>query len=325
MQEELDEEAISKTAAPGTHDIFVRAHTTAPVKEPGNWPTPKKWPDEVLVFDTETTIDTAQELNFGAYRRLKLGPAGYQCVEEGLFFADDLREASVQVLRRYVKKPKHWPDTEVKMYPPQTRLHLHSRSAFVAQVFWKSIRKGAMVVGFNLPFDLSRLAVKAGPAENGGWSLALSLRRSRKTGEIEANPERPRVVIKSIDSKRAFISLKSLMRPEEWPHEARFLDLHTLGRALRDESFTLKRSCKAFRVRGKMKHKPTGRVTIKEIAYCRQDVKATAHLLNAMKKEFDRHEIELRPDRAYSPAGIAKAYLLNPAHFGRVKALHRLC
>ncbi len=58
-----------------------------------------------------------------------------------------------------------------------------------------------------------------------------------------------------------------------------------------------------------MKHKPTGRVTLKEIKYCRQDVQATASLLNAMKNEFDQHPIGLRPDKAYSPASIAKWYL----------------
>src|SRR5262249_4391654 len=64
-----------------------------------------------------------------------------------------------------------------------------------------------------------------------------------------------------------------------------------------------------FGVDGKLKHKPTGRVTFEEIKYCRQDVRATVNLLNAMKNEFDRHPFELRPDKAYSPASIAKAYL----------------
>jgi len=88
------------------------------------------------------------------------------------------------------------------------------------------------------------------------------------------------------------------------------LDLRTLGFALRNESYDLKGACKDFLgVRGKMDHKPSGRVTVKEINYCRQDVRATGNLLNAMKTELDRHPIELQPDRAYSPASIAKSYL----------------
>lgn len=60
---------------------------------------------------------------------------------------------------------------------------------------------------------------------------------------------------------------------------------------------------------GKLIHKPTGKITLKEIKYCRQDVAATHGLLNAAMKEFDRHPIDLNPDGAYSPASIAKACL----------------
>ncbi len=291
------------------HDIFVRAHTVISQKERPQCPSPAKWPEDVLVFDTETTVDTAQKLNFGAYRRCKLGPAGYQCVEEGLFYADDLDMAQRNVLERFVDDPKNFPRLDVKMFPPPMRLKIHSRAEFVERVFWKAVRDGAMVVGFNLPFDLSRLAVKSCTADNGGWSLVLSLRKSRKTGEMEPNPERPRVVITSQNSKTAFIALSSIKNPKEWPPEGRFLDLRTLGWALRNESYSLEDACKAIDVPGKMKHKPTGRVTVKEIKYCRQDARATVNLLNAMKREFDQHPFELRPDRAYSPASIAKAYL----------------
>src|SRR5580704_6684591 len=52
-----------------------------------------------------------------------------------------------------------------------------------------------------------------------------------------------------------------------------------------------------------------GRITPKEINYGREDVAATGRLLDAAKQEFDRHPLKLRPDQAYSPASIAKAYL----------------
>ncbi len=217
-------------------DIFVRAHTVVSKNKRPQRPSPAKWPKNVLVIDTETTVDTAQKLTFGVYRRCKLGPAGYQCVEEGLFYEDGLDRKQRKVLERYVDEPKNFPGIEVKLFPPPMRLNLCNRSDFVEHIFWKAIRKGAMVVGFNLPFDLSRLAVKSCAADNGGWSLVLSLRKSRKTGEMEPNPERPRVVITSKDSKIAFIGLSSIRHPEEWPTESRFLDLRTLAWALRDQS-----------------------------------------------------------------------------------------
>ncbi len=291
------------------HDIFVRAHTVIPEKKgPDRQPT-AKWPKDVLVIDTETTLDTVQQLTFGVYRRSKLGPSGYECAEEGLFYADDIDAAQLNVLERFIEGPRNSPQIDLKRFPPPIRLTLYTRSAFVERVLWRAIRNGAMIVGFNLPFDLSRLAVKSAPADDGGWSLVLSMRRSRKTGEMEANPERPRIVISSKDSKLAFISLKGIRHPKEWPHGGRFLDLRTLGWALRNESYSLNAACRDFHVPGKLAHKPTGLVTFKEIKYCLQDGRATTNLLNAMKREFDQHPFELQPDRAYSPASIAKAYL----------------
>ena len=188
-------------------------------------------------------------------------------------------------------------------------LRLMTRASFINHVFRRSIRRGNLVVGFNLPFDLSRIAVRAANGSKGSWSLALSTRKSRKTGKPEPNPERPRIVINSMNSKMAFIKLGSILHRDEWPKEGRFLDLRTLGWSLRNEAYSLKRGCKAFKVEGKIEHNPTGRVTPKEIAYCRGDVGATARLLNAMKIEFDRNPIGSHPDKVYSPASIAKAYL----------------
>jgi hypothetical protein len=294
---------------PNRHDIFVRAHTVVPQK--GRFPRsePKKWSEYVLIFDTETTVDTAQKLTFGSYRKCQLGSSGYECFEEGLFHADDLVAGQRKLLERYVHDPRNTPGIEAQVFPPQMRLNLYTRSQFVERIFWAAIRQQAIVIGFNLPFDLSRLAVHAGASETGGWSLALSFRKSRKTKQLELNPERPRVVVFSIDSKAAFFGLKAIFRPEEWPREGRFLDLHTLGWALRNESYSLDAACQAFGVPGKLDHKPTGTVSAEEIDYCRQDTRCTSDLLNVMRQDFDRHPIELDPCKSYSPASIAKAYL----------------
>src|SRR5271157_287502 len=212
---------LEMVAMSESQEIFVRAHTVFAQKGESRRPSPAKWPEEVLVIDTETTLDTAQKLNFGVYRRCKLGPAGYQCVEEGLLQADDLDVQQRQVLERYRLDRRNVPGIEAKMFPPPMRLkrltacggsdviqktaskplsapneygHLRptlrprlrirefhhrllSRTDFVRRIFWKAVRKGHMVVGFNLPFDLSRLAFKSCPADKGGWSLVLSLWR----------------------------------------------------------------------------------------------------------------------------------------------------
>jgi hypothetical protein len=304
------------------YDIFVRAHAPLPSKK-SSWSGfyRRKWPGSVLVFDTETRTDPTQELNFGCFHRYELKQNKYRCVEEGLFYADHLKRADRAVLERYVRNPLNVPRTDI--FPPQLRLRLMSRNAFVRKLFWGTVRRGDLVVGFNLPFDLSRLAVKFANAKKSGWSLALTLRKGRRSGKTEIDIERPRIVITSINSKSAFFKLSSKWRPEEWRNEPRFLDLRTLTFALRNVAYSLSSACKAFSVRGKMSHTPTGRITPREISYCREDVAATGRLLNAAKQEFDRHPIELRPDQAYSPASIAKAYL-DAMKIGRPKEHFRV-
>jgi hypothetical protein len=49
-------------AIPETNDIFVRAHTVVPRKENRQRLSPVKWPERVLIVDTETTIDAHQKL-----------------------------------------------------------------------------------------------------------------------------------------------------------------------------------------------------------------------------------------------------------------------
>src|SRR5262249_16441085 len=130
-----------------------------------------------------------------------------------------------------------------------------------------------------------------------------------KTGRVAPNPQKPRILVDAQNSKMAFIKLGSIFDKEEWPHAGRFLDIRTLGWALRNRSFNLNSACRAFKVKGKKNYSPSGRVTPEEIDYCRQDVAATHRVLNAMMAELDRHPIDLHPDKAYSPASIAKAYL----------------
>src|SRR5215831_17638683 len=285
-----------------TEDIFLRVHPVSQNERRSRPEAEPKWPTMALVFDTETTTDTRQSLTVGAYRICRLRDGQYVCVDEGLFYGDDMSAEDRELVRVYAARTH--PD--VRTFPPRA-LQVRSRADFVERVLFRCIKKGALIVGFNLPFDLSRLAVSWRKGRD-GWSLILSVRRSHKTGRIEPNPERPRVKIEARDSKSAFISLTRPIRPEEWPHRARFLDLRQLAFALYDESFSLQTLCERLKIPGKLKHEPTGRVTTEEINYCRRDVRATVGALNVLRAEFQRHPIDLLPDRAYSPASLAKAY-----------------
>jgi hypothetical protein len=159
------------------------------------------------------------------------------CAEEGLLTGEAATQPERARLRACAANA--FANVAVKTFPPRVRLPLRSRADFVARVFWPALRRGDLIVGFNLPFDLARLAVKWGPARNGGWSLVLSLRRSQKTSRIEPNPHRPRIRITARNSQSAFIALTPpAYGRDEWPRAGRFLDLHTLALALFDQVFS---------------------------------------------------------------------------------------
>jgi hypothetical protein len=291
-------------------DIFLRAHTVAACRKErkGKKRKIQKWPEQVLVFDTETTTDTEQDLLFGVYRLCERNGDEYLCAEEGMFYADDLDADQLEVLKRYARS--EIAGSEINVFPPKLKLALYSRSMFLKKVFWKAVQRGSLIVAFNAPFDLSRLAVDWGRASDGGWSLMLSQWLNPKTGQLEEDTFRPRIVVKSLNSKTAFVSLR-FPRPHKqlWPI-GRFLDLRTLGWALHNRSYSLKKACKKFNATAQKKnHTPSGRVTKEDVDYARQDGKCTTALLNAMKREFDRHPIDLLPEKTYSPATIAKGYL----------------
>ena len=157
----------------------------------------------------------------------------------------------------------------------------------------------------------------------GGFSLVLA---PGKAGtEHKENRHRPRVDVKHVNSKLAFVSLTKPADPDaedlipedskdrrpdpEYAWRGRFLDLRTLAFALTGKGHSLQSACTAFGVEGKAESGGHGVITEKYIDYCRQDVSATFNLYEALIAEFNRHPVAISPERAYSPAAMAKAYL----------------
>jgi hypothetical protein len=307
------------------HDIFLRAHTVV-LKKNSRPQRESPWPDRILVYDCETLTDPTLKLTFGAYRTCKLVNDRYLCEEEGLFYHDDLTPWQREVLDGYVRADDVYADIEAKSFTPKIRLLLRSRFEFVKSVFFKAILDKTMIVGFNLPFDLSRIAEEWGEAGDGGHSLILRRWHDPKTGQLEEDTYYPRIVYKALNSKTALIRSTQIRKPPKdgadkdknkdkeaevifWPH-GRFLDVRTLLWALRNKSYSLKSACKKLKTTTqKTKHTPTGDVTPEEIEYCRGDVKCTVEVLNAAKSEYDLHPIAKRPDQLYSPASVAKGYM----------------
>lgn len=275
------------------------------------------WPKHVLVFDTETTADGVQRLLFGSWRLGLFGEHGeFECLEEGLIYADDLA----------TRDPTGWKQLQeyVRTHLPATRnlrraeLLLLSRRAFVNDRLWKALDGGTLIVGYNLAFDLTRLAIGVGasrhPMFQGGFSVPLFEYEER--GTWVENKHRPRIRMKAIDSKRTLMGSTRRVgaRPEEKRQAleglGRLLDLKHLTFALTDRHLSLAKAAEAFGLTvGKLHAEAHGVITDQYIDYNRRDVEVTSLLLEAVHAEWVRHPIALSPDMVMSPARLGKGYL----------------
>ena len=102
---------------------------------------------------------------------------------------------------------------------------MQSRTEFVDGEFWAAVQAGAVIVCFNAPFDLSRLALEYREArnKNTGWSMVL--------WRYEGKPDKlkPKLRIKPKDSRSAFISFAGGDPNNRTIYRGRFLDLSVLG------------------------------------------------------------------------------------------------
>ena len=283
---------------------------------------PRKWwrlPSELIVFDTETRTDPTQKLTFGGYRAIIDG----QCVEEGLFYDEGISRQEARTLKRYVAR--HRPVAVANSSP---QLRLLTVRQFLEELFSDAYKARCLLVAFNHPFDLSRIASDFTSARRryaGGFSLGLWTYQD-KNGVIRRHPYRPRVAIKHIDSKRALIGFTGRLeadpedlipegsktgKPEEdYIFRGHFLDLRTLAFALTDRGHSLESACEAFQVEHPKKPaEQHGKITKKYIDYNRRDVLATAELAEKLLEEYRKHNISTQATKVFSPASVGKGYL----------------
>jgi len=309
-----------KRLEPALLPLAVRAYPEPQIaKQEHRYPR-KPWrrPNAMFVFDTESRVDATQRLTFGSYRFIVNG----HCREEGLFYANDLPAADLGVLKKYVET--HHGDTA----QGNRQLLLLTLSEFLDKLYFAAYKGRCLLVGFNLPFDFSRVAYDVLPARGrfaGGFSLGL-WQYIDNEGQKCRNKFRPRIGVKHIDSKRALKGFTGRDEPDKtdlipeysetgkpedgYKFRGHFLDLRTLAFALTDKGHSLKSACEDFGVEHpKQPAERHGEVTEHYVDYNRRDVLATSELAVKLLEEYDRHDLCLQPTKAYSPASIGKAYL----------------
>lgn len=310
-----------------------------------------------IAFDTEAAADKTrtvpgfdhprwgwqtQNLLFGAARIGKT--AGMVATDEILFYPDDLPEYGLAALRTYVAantiagtdrriKSGEGGDRLYTVALPERRLapkpellwrdepdvtvHLMPLSEFLKEFYRITYQKQALVIGFNLPFDVSRLAFKWQEARSrrdaGAWSLSLWSYIDEKTGKRKPNPFRPNIIIKKSGPRRSFIHFTKPRGSDPW--KGAFLDLGTLAFSLTNNTYSLAGAVKNFCNRELDKNIEHGIITSEYIAYGRNDVKATVDLARELLVLFDRFPVSraaggtLSETQTYSPASLAKAFL----------------
>ena len=188
--------------APELAPVFARVHTRVKRRRQRRRERelmhPKTWANFALVFDSETTTDLREDLNFLWWRFCELKDAAYVCQREGVVYRDNLDGESLALIHQFAREKR----ADVEDGCPEDIL-VQSRTKFVDGEFWRALRTGAVIVNFNAPFDLSRLALAFPEAKNKNAGWAMELWRYRGPRE----KFKPKVRIKPQDSRSAFINL----------------------------------------------------------------------------------------------------------------------
>jgi hypothetical protein len=266
---------------------------------------PRQQPSEwVLIFDCETATTPDQKLKIGNYQLRHKG----RLFERGIFYeADALLPEELAVLRAHHEDEIRSEDGE--------KITLLTRHEFVEQVFFaKGYSLGAQFIGFNLPFDISRLAVRHTDARDRGKDgFSFILIDDKKW---------PTVTVKHLSQRMSFIFFRGV-RPkpeddedifEEPPDVDRgyFVDLKTLAAALLSESHSLESLSKLLKVpHPKLSTDDHGGVIKPEyVRYALRDVQATWECFDVLNKQLEGLNLaETGPYDLYSEASLGKAYL----------------
>ncbi len=286
---------------PSPTEIAVRCLTEKPGSEPMSGKKKRSGLDQpseyALIFDCETTIDAAQALRVGFFQVCESGAL----VREGLFFDEDtLTDADIATILAFGET---------------NCLEVLSADEFRADVFLQiGYRWRGSIVGFNLPFDISRIAIGHGEARKhmrGGFSFPLT-----------PNKYDPKVRVKHLSRRAALIDFakpaiqttgrSGRKRGEKVPHNrGYFYDIKTLAASLTSRSFSLGSLCEFLgtQTQKRKTEEHGGPITPDYLDYARADVQATWECYEALTAMYVKHGLDKPAHRILSEASVGKAYL----------------
>src|SRR5208283_3715491 len=236
--------------------------------------------DRVLVFDTETTTDQNQNVKFGFFKIYQNGMFQHQ----GLFFNPiTLNDTDINTLKAYAKKH------DIPLYPLEE---------FVDDVFYQEVfHKRTLCVGFNLAFDISRIAAKS-----------VNARKNNRQGftvYLSKNPANPPITIQQIGNNVKTCRFSTSISNQKGDYFTGFLlDVQTLAEVLlQAKHLSLDKVGQLLDLTVKktvvLEH---GKVTPAYIAYNIRDVDTTYEAYKRLMEELKIYDIGIPPTKIFSSA-----------------------
>ena len=245
-------------------------------------------------------MDASQRLRIGTYQ-VRLSNT---LREAGVFFDPEALNSDELDLIKAHSQVRGW--------------KVRTRAEFVDRVFYRVLRDlGGLCLGFNVPFDVSRIAVSHEAAKDrygtmrGGFSFRLS-----------DDPRNPRVQIKRIGSRAAFIrfAVPSGRHPERRNRErggsqrnfrGYFVDVATLANALLSLKGTLGTLAEVLQTEHRKSEARHGlEISAPYLDYAMGDVQVTWECFQILRARYETYGLTGTPLwQVYSEASIGKAHL----------------
>ena len=194
---------------------------------------------------------------------------------------------------------------------------LRTAPEFVDEVlFARAYDLRASIVGFNLPFDISRLAIKHGSARGkamrGGFTFKLSPLWWRPAIQVRHLNGRASLIQFTHPPKRRDPRGQRNRKIAPRNRRGSFIDLKTIAAALHSRSFSLA-SLADFLKTTTRKAESGGhgkQLTAKYVGYLLQDVQVTWECYQRLSDKYALHALEETPlGKVLSEASLGKAYL----------------
>jgi hypothetical protein len=187
----------------------------------------------------------------------------------------------------------------------------------IDKIFYKyAYHYRAMVIGFNLPFDLSRLAI--------GHSAARPTRRDKSmyggfSLKLSPYPWCPPIQVKHLSRYVSLMRFAGYQAPtgrsqrkrrQSVPHKrGYFLDVRTLAAALFSRSFSLASLAEFLNVSRKHQTEEHGKeLSTEYLEYARQDVATTWECFLKLRDRYNAMNLNALINRIFSEASLGKAY-----------------